>query len=142
MKLIQILKYLFSYDKYSKEKQNKCNHKYIRTYSHPRVCTSFRCEKCNKIQDDTQSTQTAISVSVAGLPTENWLIKVGFENDSYSNFNIKIDSELWITVSFSDYDCKIFKGVSLSDIDLKHINNTKQIQDLYIALSGHVLIEH
>jgi hypothetical protein len=87
-------------------------------------------------ENNTQLPQSRSSVSVTDFPTEKWLIKNGFVNDTYSNFNLKINSEIWITVSFSDYDCTNFKGVSISDIDLKHINQIKQIQDLYLALTG------
>ena len=67
--------------------------------------------------------------------TEEWLLKFGFKYNSYSSYNLFINDFL-LVVSFEDYNCNVFIGVSYDDIDFKHIKHVHQLQNLYFSLTG------
>lgn len=71
--------------------------------------------------------------------TEEWLLNFGFESDTYANFNITIDSEIFLTASFYDYECTKFKFLTASDL-ITPVKFVHQLQNLYVALIGEELI--
>ena len=69
---------------------------------------------------------------------ESWLIKAGFENNSYSVFSRKISEYAWLSISFKDYACSmICENPDIADHDTnapcKYVH---QLQNLYHALTG------
>lgn len=78
-----------------------------------------------------------------GIPlSEETLLKCGFVNDSYSNFNLYLldeygaKSEEYISIHFKDYACKEYSGAGFSDCYVEECKYLHQIQNLYFALTG------
>lgn len=71
--------------------------------------------------------------------TEEWLLKFGFEDNSYARFYKYVDNEFYITVSFKDYAHTQLSEhpVEVNDyslpLDCKYVH---QLQNLYFALTG------
>lgn len=77
-----------------------------------------------------------------GIPlSEEWLERMGFTNDSYSNFRKNIDEFLWLEISYEDYACtKLIEHPDLSDFGLKlKCKYVHQLQNLYFSISGEEL---
>lgn len=74
--------------------------------------------------------------------TEEWLLKFGFEDNSYARFYKYVDNEFYITVSFKDYAHTQLSEhpVEVNDyslpLDCKYVH---QLQNLYFALTGEEL---
>lgn len=72
--------------------------------------------------------------------TEEWLLKFGFENDTYGNFTLSLGDILdvqWVMVSFKYYDLKEWDSTQFSDNNLMYdCKYVHQLQNLYFSLTG------
>lgn len=73
--------------------------------------------------------------------TERWLLKFGFEDDSYANFSKKISEYSYLVISFKDYACaQLREVVSIADHDIEcHCKYVHQLQNLYYTLTNQEL---
>jgi len=76
--------------------------------------------------------------SMVGVPlTEEWLLKFGFEDNSYSQFSKKVGSDCYLQVSFKEYACvTLTEFVEIADHSFTSIcKHVHQLQNLYFALT-------
>lgn len=76
----------------------------------------------------------------SGIPlTKELLLKIGFKDDTYSNFTLELNDEYNeqnITIHFSDYECLNYNGVRFSDQDLMgECVYLHELQNLFYVLT-------
>jgi len=70
--------------------------------------------------------------------TEEWLLKFGFENNSFDNFcYLHFNPRMAIRfLNFNSAECEIIQDDKYISFKWKHIEYVHQLQNLYFALTG------
>jgi len=83
--------------------------------------------------------QRSIIDSINPIPlTEEWLLKLGFENNAFDNFcYLHFNPRMGIRfLNFNSAQCEIIQDDKYIAFKWKHIEFVHQLQNLYFALTG------